>query len=51
MAKMSELSINDRGLLVEDINSLMLNKYKVDGTSINEFWDTLAIGIEKREIA
>ena len=51
MVKMCELSINDRGLLVEDINGLMSDKYKIGGASVREFWETLEIGIKAREIA
>lgn len=51
MVSMNELSINNRGLLIEDINNLMLEKYMIDGASVKEFWETLVIGINARKIA
>ena len=51
MVQMSNMSKEDAKELITDINGLMLEKYKIDGESINEFWGTMQIGYNAIKIA
>ena len=51
MVKMCELSINARGLLMDDINKVMTDTYNVDQESVNEFWEAFALGMDMKRRA
>lgn len=51
MVKMCELSINARGLLMDDINKVMTDTYNVDRESVKEFWEAFALGMDMRRRA
>ena len=49
MVKMFELSFYRRKAMVNDISRIMHDQYMLDHESINEFWQTLEIGVQARE--
>ena len=48
---MCELSEMERQRMVKDINTTMGYNYRIDQESINEFWQTVEIGLQAREIS
>jgi len=51
MVKMCDLSESERKALVHEVMWIMIHRYHIDEDSINEFWDTVEIGIEVRSKA
>ena len=51
MVKMCDLSEDERKVLVHEISWVMIHHHRIDQDSINEFWDTVGIGIEVRSKA
>lgn len=51
MVKMCDLSEPQREILVKEISRVMRIRFDIDQDSINEFWDTVGIGIEVRSKA
>lgn len=51
MVKMCELSVYRRKAMVDDMSKIMHDQYMVDQESIDEFWQTVVIGIQAREIS
>lgn len=48
MTRMCDLSQSVRKALVSDISDILQYRYHIDKESIDEFWDTVQIGIEAR---
>jgi hypothetical protein len=51
MVKLCDLSESVRKAVVRDVSDILQYRYHVDKESINEFWDTMQIGIEARKKA
>ena len=51
MVKMCDLSETTRKALVHEVTWLMFHRYHIDRDSIDEFWNTVGIGIEARSKA
>ena len=50
MAKLCDLSESVRKAVVRDVSDILQYRYHINQESINEFWDTVQIGIEARRI-
>jgi len=51
MVKISELSLKQRQRMVGDISHIMSYNFRINKESIEEFWDTVGIGIEVKKRA
>ena len=51
MTKLCDLSETARKAFVVEVSWLMTHRYHIDEDSIQEFWDTIEIGIQAREQA
>jgi hypothetical protein len=49
--KISEMSLEDRQRMVNDLSFRMLFYFKIDRESVNEFWETVGLGIEAKKRA
>jgi hypothetical protein len=48
MVKIYDLSETERKKLVSEISWIMAHRYYIDVDSIDEFWDTVGIGVQAR---
>ena len=51
MAKMCDLPETERKRLVSKVSWIMAQHYHIDQDSIDEFWDTVGIGVQARSKA
>lgn len=50
MVKMCDLTLDNRNAMVEDLSMIMESYYRIDKESITEFWQTVEIGLQAREV-
>ena len=51
MVKMCDLSVDMRQMMVKELSFVMWSRFELDQESIDEFWQTIEIGLQAREIA